>query len=286
MSKAYKEEGLFVMQRVSLLVLLSVMVMPVSGLEPSVGSVTAQPLEIALLELRVTEKAWRRNDAQFRTLRKEGQASETELREFAEFVAGLQRRLFEDCLAARQLGGEPRDYGIDCAVVDQQLSELPKELASPSTALTEQEEGEQLVAELSRLEGELDGMLLQEQDLLKQRRQGSAGRGGSAGGGMARGQSQQGAGAGTEEAADNSQQGSGEGASATQGDGGSTGLGAGSGAVKGAKVDRKNIPADVGSGDDDDIVARQLREAAELEPDPILREQLWAEYRKYKASIH
>lgn len=33
---------------------------------------------------------------------------------------------------------------------------------------------------------------------------------------------------------------------------------------------------------DDDIVARQLREAAEKETDPALKEKLWQEYRKYK----
>ncbi|MEA3468506.1 MAG: hypothetical protein U9R57_09840 [Thermodesulfobacteriota bacterium] len=33
---------------------------------------------------------------------------------------------------------------------------------------------------------------------------------------------------------------------------------------------------------DDDIVARQLREAAEKEKDPALQEKLWQEYRKYK----
>ena len=33
---------------------------------------------------------------------------------------------------------------------------------------------------------------------------------------------------------------------------------------------------------DDDIVARQLREAAEKEKDPELRKRLWEEYRKYK----
>ncbi len=42
------------------------------------------------------------------------------------------------------------------------------------------------------------------------------------------------------------------------------------------------IPQDVGSGGDDDIVARQIREAAQKEKDPQLREKLWDEYRKYK----
>lgn len=40
-------------------------------------------------------------------------------------------------------------------------------------------------------------------------------------------------------------------------------------------------PEDIPSGRDDDIVARQLREAAMREPDPELREALWDEYRKY-----
>ena len=35
-------------------------------------------------------------------------------------------------------------------------------------------------------------------------------------------------------------------------------------------------------GNDDDVVARQLREAAMREPDPAVREKLWDEYRKYK----
>ena len=45
----------------------------------------------------------------------------------------------------------------------------------------------------------------------------------------------------------------------------------------------------VGTGDrppadDDDIVARQLREAAEKETDPVLKEKLWQEYERYKQS--
>jgi len=43
-----------------------------------------------------------------------------------------------------------------------------------------------------------------------------------------------------------------------------------------------DTPDDVGDGSDDDIVARQLREAAESETDPELREKLWDEYRAYK----
>ena len=40
----------------------------------------------------------------------------------------------------------------------------------------------------------------------------------------------------------------------------------------------------MGDGSDDDVVARQLREAAETETDPLLKEELWKEYKKYKNS--
>ena len=40
--------------------------------------------------------------------------------------------------------------------------------------------------------------------------------------------------------------------------------------------------AEVIDGSDDDIVARQLREAAETETDPVLQEKLWREYIAYK----
>lgn len=43
-----------------------------------------------------------------------------------------------------------------------------------------------------------------------------------------------------------------------------------------------DLPIDVPSGDDDDVIARQLRKAAAQEQDPELREKLWDEYRKYK----
>lgn len=42
------------------------------------------------------------------------------------------------------------------------------------------------------------------------------------------------------------------------------------------------VPSDISDGGNDDIVARQIREAAIKEQDPVLREKLWEEYRKYK----
>lgn len=70
------------------------------------------------------------------------------------------------------------------------------------------------------------------------------------------------------------------------GGGGSTGGGMGGASQGGgAPPDNPAIykpPEDIPDGRDDDVVARQLREAAMREPDPEVRERLWNEYRKYK----
>jgi hypothetical protein len=55
---------------------------------------------------------------------------------------------------------------------------------------------------------------------------------------------------------------------------------AGSGA--GTPGNDSDVPTDIPDGSDDDIVARQLREAAENETDPELKAKLWQEYRRYK----
>ena len=54
--------------------------------------------------------------------------------------------------------------------------------------------------------------------------------------------------------------------------------------TRGSRGNRPDLPtpADIPDGRDDDVVARQLREAAERETDPALREKLWKEYRDYK----
>jgi len=58
-------------------------------------------------------------------------------------------------------------------------------------------------------------------------------------------------------------------------------IGGGEGRPPSANQAAFPVPEDIPSGNDDDVVARQLREAAQNEPDPELREKLWDEYRKY-----
>ena len=45
------------------------------------------------------------------------------------------------------------------------------------------------------------------------------------------------------------------------------------------------VPPDRPDARDDDVVARQLREAAMAENDPDLRESLWEEYQRYKSGL-
>lgn len=64
----------------------------------------------------------------------------------------------------------------------------------------------------------------------------------------------------------------------------SGGIGGGMGGSRGGAPENPAIykaPDDIPDGDNDDVVARQLREAAMREPDPVVRERLWNEYRKY-----
>ena len=139
-------------------------------------------------------------------------------------------------------------------------------------------------------------MILREQEILEQRREAEAAAGGGGGAGTAAaGSGEAGTGeaeGGDEEAAE------GEAESTENSDAKGTGNSEDepSGEEIGSErnppeatsdaetgdVSNGRIPPDVGNGADDDIVARQLREAAMNEEDPELREKLWDEYRAYK----
>ena len=50
-------------------------------------------------------------------------------------------------------------------------------------------------------------------------------------------------------------------------------------------TEESTIPEDIPSPQGDDIVAKQLREAAMAEQDPDLKAKLWEEYKRYKAGL-
>ncbi len=145
---------------------------------------------------------------------------------------------------------------------------------------------------------EMDDLLLKEKKVLAQQRSEamsapaeSSSDGGGSSGGLSGGLPAGGAAGGP-----GSDQGGAEASASSTGGGDNTsGDGAGAAGSHNAKggpegsdtekgESRKNrVPPDIPDGRDDDIVARQLREAAMNEDDPALREKLWDEYRKYKS---
>lgn len=175
--------------------------------------------------------------------------------------------------------------------------EQTSETERPSKVETADERKQALEGELDQSLTEFDGYLLREQKLLDERRQTHAA---SGGGGEGEGEGD-GVGAGSEngglEGEEDGEAGADSGAIASRrsrsragGSGNSdddpemepSSDGAPVGGSEMSDQDNGRVPPDVGDGDDDDIVARQLREAAMQEEDPVLREKLWDEYRSYK----
>jgi hypothetical protein len=166
---------------------------------------------------------------------------------------------------------------------DAEASKPPSELSNVETS---EERREGLDRKLDSSLSEFDSLILREQEILEQRRESSAAAGGGGGAGTAEagGGSRGGAEGGDESEPSGAAEGTGGSSDEPSGEEVATKEGApteGSEAETG-EVSNGRIPPDVGDGSDDDIVARQIREAAMKEDDPELREKLWDEYRAYK----
>ena len=159
---------------------------------------------------------------------------------------------------------------------------------SPPGARTSDEQRAGLDGELDESLREFDGLILKEQELLEERREAAAGGGGADGGGA------EDAGEGSSPGSNEDELESRRSAQMADGTGGSpdapeepptseSGARVES-APGGDETQAPPVPEDVGDGRDDDIVAKQLREAAMSEKDPVLREKLWEEYRAYKSA--
>jgi hypothetical protein len=264
---------------------------------------TAAEIEVVVAELLASNAEWQRNDRDYRRQRDQGRLSGSEAAEFAQFVAGLRHRMLADCERVRDLGGDPSELAIDCGEVDSRTDGSAGIVALPEggPALTEEEKSASLDNELREIEADLDELLATRQNELSVIRRSpsssvSASGGRSAGrrngdrnGGQSGGQNSAGGGA----AAGDGKRGgeSGEMANArnaetSAGTGGSSAgePGAGPGSAKSGAPRSARRGSGKWDGVDDDILARQLREAAESEPDPVLKDKLWEEYRKYKES--
>ncbi len=204
-------------------------------------------------------------DASRDFLRRTATLSPAEASDYRAYIERLRRRLADGCeaLMAAEVA-VPSDVGCPHAIPRTAPANIDQHAEQTRTEGTAT-----LDAELDAGLGEFDQRLLREQERLKAKASASAAR--SAAGG-----------AGSESAAVNGSSSAGDraGGDSTLEPQSST-----AGGPKGEQSASAPPPADVPDGRDDDVVARQLREAAEQETDPELRKKLWDEYRRYKRGV-
>jgi hypothetical protein len=254
---------------------LMAVALPAAAQKPELASATES--------LRLSIDEWRREDAAYRAARGAAKISAVDAQEYAGFVARLRLRVLEQCEAVRRLGGEEAISSFECIRVGPE--ERIAVIVAPATAQTEEEKRAALQARLDQLEGDIDDSLQKRQQDIRQKASPAGGRA-SSGTGTGGAKSGEAAGSRTSSAPPGStwgppppegggKSGESERTATTGSTSSSTGL-----PTTGGRSAQRQTPADGGS--DDDVVARQLREAVEKETDPVLKEKLWAEYRKYK----
>jgi hypothetical protein len=217
--------------------------------------------ERLLERLRSDHAALVASEADYHKRRERGALSGNEAADYAAYVARLHRRVAQDCVAL-QTAGLAIPAGLSCP--DDPVVLIAPAAIDQSAEQTAAEATATLDSELFDGLGEFDEMLLREQERIRAAAPptGAAQGSGSAGEGGA---------AGT----------SGEPGAASAA--GTTTYGEGAGPGSPRATVSSSAPPGTPDGQDDDVVARQLREAAEKETDPELQKKLWEEYRKYKA---
>ncbi len=240
----------------------------------AVSAAAASPL---LERLRIDHAALVAAEADFHARRSRGALQGNELTDYAAYIARLHRQVAEDCAAlARDNILVPA--GLSCP--DSVVVLIAPAAVDQAGEQTSSEKTADLDAELFSGISEFDEMLLREQERIKSATP-HAGDGEGSGGGSGDGDGDGDSGEYEGEGA-SGEAGEGDGQVAT-GEGDSTDYdgSAGSGSTQPAGKGQPPPPG-TPDGSDDDVVARQLREAAEKETDPVLKKKLWEEYRKYK----
>ena len=236
----------------------------------------------SVAQLNLDYAALRAAEDDYRAQREFDGLSGAEAADYAAYVARLQRRVFEDCQAVLN-SGSPYPEDLPCPAL------VPQETESADIAMQAERTAEEQVAALDAMLmaglGEYDERLLREQERIKadapSNDSGSGGEGGGDGSGGEEG------GEGDSEGDAGSDGRNSGGTAGTNPQSGQTGGQPAGGPVdssqgSGERGNDRDQPADIPDGSDDDVVARQLREAAEQETDPELKEKLWEEYRRYK----
>ncbi len=225
--------------------------------------------EELVTQLRLDHAVLQAAEDDFRAQRKYSGLGGSEAADYAAYIARLQRRVFEDCRAIVHSGlSWPED--LPCPAI------VPRVTQSADISTREEQTRAEQIAALDRKLnaglGDYDERLLQEQERIKAARpndnSGAGGGSGAADGGVG----------------DDGQNGGGavSGRAAEEATGQSASGPIDSSPGSGEAGNNTDQPVDIPDGSDDDIVARQLREAAERETDPELKAKLWEEYCRYK----
>jgi hypothetical protein len=208
----------------------------------------------------------------FQHRRNQGLLNAAESADYGAWIAQLRERVRQDCIRLA-MADRPLPADLPCPTTSVSVTRpAPAELEAEKTA---SEMTMALDGELEAGLAEFDELLLREQERVKASRPPSAETGGGSAGGETDGD-------GTEPGAAG---GTGSGSAADgelTGTGSTTPDGARGGPGTASRKGSSGQPPDIPDGSDDDVVARQLREAAEKETDPELKKKLWDEYRKYK----
>ena len=236
------------------------------------------------------DSAWTRAIDDLQDQKKSGSLEETQKQDYAKFITYLSGRIDYYCNLLRTEGDEQATVNLPCAE-STAIDSAQEQLASQ----TKTEQIADLDKSLAEALGEFDEQLLKEDQRIAARmpseRESGNGYNGSGGSGNSGqyGSGQQGGSGQTGTTGNNQGQGTAQsGSASSQGNQGSIQSSTGAGTGVGRKEqqdDTRTGTKEISSGYDD-IVARQLREAAEKETDPELKEKLWEEYRKYKEGIN
>jgi len=245
--------------------------------QPVFAEVTPQQLRADWAALQAVEQDFDRRVTSL---------TQIEADDYRAYIRRLQERLAKKCARLTAAGVAlptevscPQEgFPVGPAAIDQQREQTPAEATSA------------LDAELGADLGEFDQRLLVEQQRVKAKASKSAGASGGGGGAGGAGGAGGTAGAGAAAAAGADSGAARETATGpSSGAPGSASEGArerpasgAAGGPGGGQTPVSSAPPDIPDGSDDDVVARQLREAAEKETDPELKKKLWEEYRKYK----
>ena len=227
--------------------------------------------------------------------------TEKQQQDYEKFIVFLTVKIDEYC---RILRAEKSEAVIDSLPCPEGNQTFDGSMQADSVQTSEEQ-----VQDLERLFSnsleQFDDKLLKEEERLSARQprdresgynkgssQGQAGEGQTSGTGQASGQDGQTgetAGTRTGEGTTSSPAGTGEEGAGASGQGADSGEGAGPLAGGSGAGQSGSTSAELGKvvldTSDDDVVARQLREAAEKEKDPELKKKLWEEYRKYKEGV-